>query len=488
MRILLLNGPNLGRLGLRQPEIYGTTTLAEVEQAAAEHAVALGHTLVAFQSNHEGALIDRIEQRDHDAIVINPGALTHTSYALHDALIGAECPSVEIHISDILSREAWRRVSVIEPVVSHRIMGHGWRGYLEAIDFLHELAARTARPEDTRGPAMTALLPRPGLHGVAAVEMSADTISPVTAALRLRDRLAFILESVEGGARYGRYSMVGVRGRILSLEGGVASVLDRDYAGVDRFDANDPLEALRRLLPAARDGELPVSLASGVGYLAYEAAARWERLPVPERTPSVSLRRSSTCPRSSSSSTTWPRRPRWPPSMDPARRSDWRTRPTGWPSPAPTRPPRSSPVIRCDPRRLPPTCATRPAWPVSSATSGPARCCRPCWRAASRCPAPSGPWRSTARFGASTPRRISSRLTWDPAARCWAPHRSSSCAYGTASSRRGPSPARDHARPTPSVTRSWRRTSSRMPRSSPSTPCSWTSPATTSAGWRRRAA
>jgi 3-dehydroquinate dehydratase-2 len=122
-------------------------SLAQVEQAAAEHAVALGHTLVAFQSNHEGALIDRIEQRDYDAIVINPGALTHTSYALHDALIGAECPSVEIHISDILSREAWRRVSVIEPVVSHRIMGHGWRGYLEAIDFLHELAARTARPE-----------------------------------------------------------------------------------------------------------------------------------------------------------------------------------------------------------------------------------------------------------------------------------------------------------------------------------------------------
>ena len=135
MRILLLNGPNLGRLGLRQPEIYGTTTLAEVEQAAAEHAVALGHTLVAFQSNHEGALSDRIEQRDHDAI------------ALHDALIGAECPSVEIHISDILSREAWRRVSVITPVVSHRIMGRGWRGYLEAIDFLHEQAKRPTRPE-----------------------------------------------------------------------------------------------------------------------------------------------------------------------------------------------------------------------------------------------------------------------------------------------------------------------------------------------------
>ena len=133
---------------------------------------------------------------------------------------------------------------------------------------------------------MTALLPRPGLHGVAAVEMSADTISPVTAALRLRDRLAFILESVEGGARYGRYSMVGVRGRILSLEGDVATVLDRDYAEIDRFTAQDPLEALRSVLPASpAHGPLPVSLASGVGYLAYEAAARWERLPVPTADP-----------------------------------------------------------------------------------------------------------------------------------------------------------------------------------------------------------
>jgi 3-dehydroquinate dehydratase-2 len=121
--------------------------LAQVEQAATEHAASLGHSLVAFQSNHEGSLIDRIEERDYDAIVINPGALTHTSYALHDALIGAECPCVEIHISDISARETWRRISVITPVVSHRIMGRGWRGYLEAIDFLHELASRPARPE-----------------------------------------------------------------------------------------------------------------------------------------------------------------------------------------------------------------------------------------------------------------------------------------------------------------------------------------------------
>src|SRR6187455_3367511 len=140
MRILLLNGPNLGRLGLRQPEIYGSTTLAQVIEAARERAAARSSSLDAFQSNHEGALIDRLEQRDYDAVVINPGALTHTSYALHDALLGAERPIVEIHVSDITAREAWRRVSVIEPVVSHRIMGRGWRGYLEAIDALHELA------------------------------------------------------------------------------------------------------------------------------------------------------------------------------------------------------------------------------------------------------------------------------------------------------------------------------------------------------------
>mgnify|MGYP001819448774 CR=1 FL=1 len=138
MRILLLNGPNLGRLGKRQPEVYGTTSLADVESAAADHAHELGHSLSAFQSNHEGALIDRIEERDYDAIVINPGAFTHYSYAIHDALVGAECPVVEVHISDIMAREDWRHVSVIEPVVSHRIMGHGWRGYLEAIDYLHE--------------------------------------------------------------------------------------------------------------------------------------------------------------------------------------------------------------------------------------------------------------------------------------------------------------------------------------------------------------
>ena len=150
MRILLLNGPNLGRLGKRQPEIYGSTSLAQIEEAAADHAAGLGHTLVAYQSNHEGALIDRIEERDFDAIVINAGALTHTSYALHDALTDIAGPIVEVHITDLTTREPWRQVSVLTPVASHRIMGRGWRGYLEAIDHVHVLASGRApdpRPE-----------------------------------------------------------------------------------------------------------------------------------------------------------------------------------------------------------------------------------------------------------------------------------------------------------------------------------------------------
>jgi 3-dehydroquinate dehydratase-2 len=136
MRILVLNGPNLGRLGLRQPEVYGTTTLAQVVDALRERAAVRGSTIDALQSNHEGALIDRLERRDYDAVIINPGALAHTSYALHDALVAAERPVIEVHISDIRAREPWRRVSVIEPAVTGTVIGKGWQGYLEALDRL----------------------------------------------------------------------------------------------------------------------------------------------------------------------------------------------------------------------------------------------------------------------------------------------------------------------------------------------------------------
>ena len=136
MRILLLNGPNLGRLGTRQPEVYGTTTLAEIEAACAEGAASHGHTLTAFQTNHEGALIDRVEQRDCDAIVINPGAWTHYSYAIRDALAACDVPVVEVHISDVGAREEFRKVNVLVGVVAHSVVGRGWPGYLEAIDWL----------------------------------------------------------------------------------------------------------------------------------------------------------------------------------------------------------------------------------------------------------------------------------------------------------------------------------------------------------------
>ncbi len=140
MRILLLNGPNLGRLGMRQPEIYGTTTLAEIEAAAAERAGDAGHSLSAFQTNHEGAMIDRLEQRDYDAVVINPGAWTHYSWALRDALAACDVPVVEVHISDVNAREDFRRINVLVGVVAHSVVGRGWRGYLDAVDWLAEHA------------------------------------------------------------------------------------------------------------------------------------------------------------------------------------------------------------------------------------------------------------------------------------------------------------------------------------------------------------
>jgi 3-dehydroquinate dehydratase II len=136
MRILVLNGPNLGALGRRQPDIYGTTTLAEIVAAVAERSAARGASIDHLQSNHEGDLIDRLERDDYDAVVINPGALAHTSYALHDALLATDRPVVEVHISDTNAREPWRRVSVTAPAARHEVVGRGWEGYLEAIDWL----------------------------------------------------------------------------------------------------------------------------------------------------------------------------------------------------------------------------------------------------------------------------------------------------------------------------------------------------------------
>lgn len=136
--LLLLNGPNLNLLGTREPHIYGATTLADVEQAAREQAAAAGAQLAAFQSNHEGALIDRIHAaraEGVDYIVINPGGLTHTSVALRDALAGVAIPFVEVHISNIYQREAFRHHSYLSAIATGTICGLGIAGYRLAIDF-----------------------------------------------------------------------------------------------------------------------------------------------------------------------------------------------------------------------------------------------------------------------------------------------------------------------------------------------------------------
>ena len=134
MRVLLLNGPNLSTLGRRQPSIYGRTTLVEIVKAVSERLRQLGAEVDHLQSNHEGALIDRLEELDYDAVIINPGALAHTSYALYDALVACDRPIVEVHISDINAREEWRRTSVTAAAAQQLITGHGWQGYLEAAD------------------------------------------------------------------------------------------------------------------------------------------------------------------------------------------------------------------------------------------------------------------------------------------------------------------------------------------------------------------
>lgn len=136
--LLLLNGPNLNLLGTREPEVYGSTTLADIESAAVAQAKNAGASLVAFQSNHEGALIDRIQaakKEGVDAIVINPAAFTHTSVALRDALAAVAIPFIEVHISNIHQRETFRHHSYLSGIAVGVICGLGVEGYRLAIDY-----------------------------------------------------------------------------------------------------------------------------------------------------------------------------------------------------------------------------------------------------------------------------------------------------------------------------------------------------------------
>ena len=138
MRILLINGPNLNTLGTREPDIYGKMTLPEIEAKVREKATSLGLDLATYQSNSEGALIDFIQAESTNAagIIINPGALTHYSFALRDALAASGLPAIEVHISNIYGREHFRRRSVTAASCRGLVAGLGWRGYVAALEAL----------------------------------------------------------------------------------------------------------------------------------------------------------------------------------------------------------------------------------------------------------------------------------------------------------------------------------------------------------------
>lgn len=140
MKILVIHGPNLQLLGAREPEVYGSRTLEQIDAEIRSHAKSRGVEVTTFQSNHEGEIVERIGSApgNHDAIVINPAAYTHTSVAIRDAVAGAGIPTVEVHLSNVHAREEFRRRSLLAPVCKGVIAGFGPRGYLMAIDALAE--------------------------------------------------------------------------------------------------------------------------------------------------------------------------------------------------------------------------------------------------------------------------------------------------------------------------------------------------------------
>ena len=148
MKILLINGPNLNLLGSREPEVYGHDTLEDIVGRVNERAKALGVEVEAFQSNHEGAIIDFVQAQSPgaDGIVINPGALTHYGLSLRDALAACRLPIVEVHISNIYTRETFRRRSVTAEVSTGVISGLGWHGYLLALEAVVGLAKEGKEP------------------------------------------------------------------------------------------------------------------------------------------------------------------------------------------------------------------------------------------------------------------------------------------------------------------------------------------------------
>ncbi|MET1232819.1 MAG: type II 3-dehydroquinate dehydratase [Candidatus Limnocylindrales bacterium] len=142
-RVLVLQGPNLDLLGSREPEIYGYETLDQLHARIRAHATTLGLEVETFQSNHEGALIDRLHQRDFEIAIVNAGGLTHTSVALRDALLGVQKPFIEVHLSDPSKREPFRQVNFLADIALSSIVGQGGDGYLRALEAVARRRATT---------------------------------------------------------------------------------------------------------------------------------------------------------------------------------------------------------------------------------------------------------------------------------------------------------------------------------------------------------
>lgn len=162
MRILVLHGPNLNLFGRREPHIYGTTTLAEINAKLEHLAKEIGVELVVFQSNHEGVLVDKLHELidSVDGAIINPAGLTQYGVPLHDAIKAMPFPVVEVHMTNLAAREEWRHRSIISPALKGTVLGLGWRSYTAALRALAEIIAEgqaakqrgvVASPDPTRG-------------------------------------------------------------------------------------------------------------------------------------------------------------------------------------------------------------------------------------------------------------------------------------------------------------------------------------------------
>jgi len=174
MRVLVLHGPNLNLLGEREPAVYGRATLEEIDTRLGERGRHLGAEVRTFQSNHEGALIDRLhaERRWADGVLFNPGALTHYAWSLRDAVAAVSLPCIEVHLSDVSKREPWRHVSVLADVRVALCAGRGLDSYLEALELLLEVAAGPERDADATVALLAERLAHPDERNVLARELA----------------------------------------------------------------------------------------------------------------------------------------------------------------------------------------------------------------------------------------------------------------------------------------------------------------------------